>query len=98
MIQTSGLTAKATSGDAAVTVIANEGNLLVSEAVVVNESAVPGFFSVDGGANWMRLPAGTATVPFVTRVDLRHQPISAVVMVKRIASGSDVTGVFAWCV
>ena len=93
MIQTSGLTAIATTTDAAVTVIANEGNAIVHEATIVNESAVVGFFSVDGGANWMRLPASSTTI-----IDLRHQPMTAVVQIKRVANGTDVTGVFAWCI
>ena len=93
MIQTSGLTAKATTSNTAVTLIANEANNTVSEVVVVNESAVAGFFSVDGGASWMRLKASASTI-----VDLRHQPIAAVVLLKRVADGTDVTDVYAWCV
>lgn len=89
MIQSSGTTAIATTDDNAVAVLANANSDLASEITIIN-GAVDGFWSADGGATWMRLPANTSDT-----LNLRHCPIAAVVKIKRIAGGSNMTGVFA---
>lgn len=58
-------------------------------AIILNESAVPGFFSVDGGVVWARLAASYA-------VDLPGIGIeSNGIQIKRIPGGTNLTGVFA---
>lgn len=89
----SGTTAIATSSDTAETVIANSSGVIIRHGVtVINEGAVAGFFSINNGNNWFRLPAGPASVT----LEIDKLPFAPVVKVKRIASGSDVTGVYAF--
>lgn len=88
---TSGETAKATNGDAAVSLIANEGGAVVRSVTVINESAVGGFFTVDGGNTWPRLPANSAPT-----VDLSESPKAVNVQVKREPGAADLTKVWAW--
>jgi hypothetical protein len=89
----SGVTGIDTATDAAVELISAANAKGARFAKVVNTSAVAGFVSFDGGHHWNYLPAGTATVPMV--LDFLHIPVAGAVQLKRIAGGSNVTGVFA---
>ena len=88
----SGETALATSDDTAVTAIqyptATQGWMRVMKnAVVTNEGSEAGFVSVDGGATWIRLPASYTLI-------LRSIRISDSVLIKRVAGGANLSGVF----
>lgn len=93
-MRSSGVTGISTSGDAAVPVLAR-GQNLDNFVRVTNASLVAGFVSLDGGATWKYLPPGQAGAPYTIVFDLRRQPRYADVQLKRIASGTDVTGVYA---
>lgn len=86
----SGTTALATSSDTAITLIANTTGVPVREITIVNEGAVAGFVSWDGGTTWRRMPAGPSSRTFNF-----HHPVAAVVMAKRVAGGTDMTGLWA---
>lgn len=86
----SGVTATATSGDTAVTLFDCAGTA-VFRVTVVNEGGVAGFFSIDGGTTWARLPAtSSVTVP------IPEKPRSIICKVKRIAGGSNLSGVYGF--
>jgi hypothetical protein len=86
----SGITAVSTSGDTAVDVISSStGNF--ERAVVHNTGAAAGFFSVDGGTIWHHIPAAASmsvTLP-------AGQSGNPTIKVKRIASGTNMSGVYA---
>lgn len=86
----SGLTGGATTDDSAVELIAYSA-LRGTErnASIVNEGTVAGFFSLDGKVTWDRLPA-LYEVPRLNRQKRVHS-----VWIKRIASGSNLSSVFA---
>ena len=90
----SGLTAIATTSDTPVDLItaAQLKDLAPRNpvcVVIINEGAVAGFISLDGGTSWpYRLPA-TAAITIDRLVDVSG------IQVKRVASGSNVTGVWA---
>jgi hypothetical protein len=87
--ESSGETAISTSSDAEVTVLTlTQGGY--TEVVITNEGTVAGFVSIDNGSTWMRLPAGPSSRTFSVRGMLRM-----VVKVKRVASGSNLTGIWA---
>jgi hypothetical protein len=90
-MESSGVTAVATSGDAAVVAIAANTNFR-RNVRIVNEGAPSGFFSVDGGTTWHRLPGTAASTTAVPTVLLNVLIRS--VQVKRIASGTDLANVF----
>ena len=83
----SGLTAKATSDNNAVELIAAT-DVYVNQVRIVNTSAVAGFYSTDGGSTWFYLPA---SVILDDDVSIRNKAIQ----MKRVTDGSDVTGVWA---
>lgn len=88
---TSGLAAKTATTDAAVEVIAAQAH---SQAYrhcrIVNEGAVAGFYSIDGGTTWERLPASTALTD--DGVYINNQAVQ----IKRVAGGGsgNPSGVF----
>ena len=89
---TSGETAIATSGDTAVDVFTSPtaGSTGYTQVVVINEGAVAGFFSIDGGTTWARLPASSSII---------CKPANASVpslKVKRVASGTNLAGIWGW--
>lgn len=86
---TSGTTATATNGDTAVTLL-DTSRSLVRRVTIINEGSVAGFFSVDNGANYARLPATSS----VTVILQSQKP--CVVKVKRIASGTDLANVWGF--
>jgi len=86
---TSGTTAKATTADTAVEVIATQGPARTfRHARLINEGAVAGFWSADGGSTWSRLPAATV----ITDDDIYIR--DKAVQVKRVAGGSDLSGIW----
>ena len=91
MIANSGETAKATSSNTAVEVLAATATA-VTQIVIANEGGVAGFFSIDAGTTWGRLPASHVTV---LTVDLAQLPA---VQIKRVEDGSNVTGVYAYAI
>jgi photosystem II stability/assembly factor-like uncharacterized protein len=87
----SGETAIATTSDTAVTALAADtSQAYLTEVFIINEGTTPGFFSIDGGTTWARLPAGPSSV----RIALRQ--IYQGVKVKRVAGGSNLSGVYVW--
>jgi hypothetical protein len=88
-LASSGTTGIATVADAAVEVLPFVADQLLNNLVIINESAVVGFFSVDGGTIWCRLPANCV-------LTVSGCPITGAVQLKRVAGGSNVTAVFAW--
>jgi len=86
-VRSSGTTAIATSGDTAVDAIA-DGLVMERQLVLINEGSVAGFWSIDGGTTWSRLPANCAM-----KLDRNGAPFTGV-KVKRVAGGSDLSGVY----
>lgn len=88
---TSGETAKATTDDTAVEVIAaqSKGSQPYRHCRIVNEGAVAGFYSIDGGTTWERLPASS----YLT--DDGVYIMNKALQIKRVAGGSDLSGVYA---
>lgn len=87
---TSGTAAISTTDDNPVTLIANTGKLIASVVNVINEGAIPGFVSVDGGNSWARMPA-TSTRTF----NVQHLPFGPVVKAKRVSGGANMTDLYA---
>lgn len=89
----SGTTAKATTSDAAVEVLPAVEKVM-RHLRIVNVGTVAGFYSRDGGTTWNYLPAGTASGP--TAIMDRNVCIyNQAVQVKRVAGGSNLSGVYA---
>ena len=87
----SGETALATTSDTAVTAIAADTTQnYLNELVIINEGTTPGFFSIDGGTTWARIPAGPSSVRIATR------QIYSGVKIKRVAGGSNLSGIWVW--
>lgn len=86
----SGLTAGATADDTPVRV-KNFGANARKRVVIVNTGDVFGFFSLVGNsaneADWGALPSGSVSIPGGANTD---------VWIRRVAGGSNVTGVYAW--
>lgn len=90
MMITSGETALATTSDTAITLILNtDFQDKYNALTIINESAVAGFFSCDGGMTWARLEPSAATT--LDRIYLNQS-----ILVKRVAGGSNVTGLFGF--
>lgn len=96
MFVSSGTTAIATTADTAVEAIAAASAIGARNVRAVNEGTVAGFISFNGGGVWHRLPPGATGIPYVT--DFQNVPVSGAIQVKRIASGSNLAGVYvsAW--
>jgi hypothetical protein len=93
-MESSGVTAVSTSGDGVVTAIAASAIPSPRTNIrIVNEGAPSGWFSIDGGTTWHRLPGTAASTTAVPVVLLNVRPIFSV-QVKRIASGTDLANVF----
>ncbi len=90
---TSGLTAISTSSDTAVDLIVDtvSNNTVGRSAFIINEGSVAGFFSLDG-VNWARLPAGPSAVGPL----LFNYAGTVHIQAKRVASGSNLTGLWAF--
>jgi len=89
---TSGLTAKATTTDAVVELIAATTERIFHSARITNEGTTPGFWSIDGGTTWERV------APQSSYTDEGVEINNKAIQIKRVASGDDMTGVFgsAW--
>jgi hypothetical protein len=88
----SGETAISTSGDTAVTALTNTaGSGRKPYVDIINEGAAAGFYSIDSGGTYARLPAASAI-----HLDLKHNPLAegTTIKVKRVASGTDLSGVY----
>ncbi len=84
-------TAVATVSDAAVTLVAGVGpGRGYRYIAVINEGAVAGFFSIDGGTRWARLPASGSV--FLSNI----QTAGEVVKIKREPGGSNLSGVYGF--
>jgi len=86
----SGTTAIATTDNSAVTLLA-ASETLHNHLTIINEGGVAGFFSIDGGTTWFRLPAGPSSIS-MDDVHLFDQAVT----VKRITDGSNLSGVYAF--
>ncbi len=93
-----GSTTLRSSGEVAVSTSDDFPNTLVTvvdappkftHVVIINEGANPGFFSVDGGVVWSRIPG-----EFVQFLDNVRQMGN--IMIKRPAGGPDMSGVYAY--
>jgi hypothetical protein len=89
-MRTSGLAAKATTTNAAETLIAASSSESMNRLVIINEGAVAGFFSIDSGTTWPRLPANS-TINLEGLYVLNQS-----VQIKRVADGADLAGVWAF--
>lgn len=85
----SGTTALATSSDAAAAAF-DSGALPLSRVTFINEGSVAGFFSVDGGITWGRLPATASVTVKIS------PPAPVIASVKRVESGSNLATVWAF--
>lgn len=85
----SGTTAKATTSDTQVEMIAApSGGTRIKEYIIFNEGIAAGFYSLDGASTWHRLPAGN----FVADEGVNN---SNAIYVKRTPGGSNLTGLYA---
>ncbi len=89
----SGLTAIVTTGPAALPLFAMTAGDSYNRLTVINEGAVAGFVSIDGGSTWARVPAG-ASAASPSKITIRERSNSAPLL-KRDGS-SDMGGVFAF--
>lgn len=87
---TTGTTAKATASDTAVELFsaANAAHIGFHHLRILNTGSVAGFYTVDGGTNWGYLPANASVTDEYTH-------ITGAVQMKRIAGGSNLSGVYA---
>jgi len=90
--KSSGVTALATTTDSAVEAIAADAVNVLHHVKLVNEGAVAGHFSIDGGTTWGRLPSDSMFVLDGVKI------ANAAIQVKRVAGGANLSGVFveAW--
>lgn len=92
----SGLTALTTSSDTAVVAIAKSALVAAPyyNLIIINEGTVEGFYSIDSGTTWHRLTAAVSSTP--GGVFLNNFPIDGTqsIQIKRIPSGSNLSGVF----
>ncbi len=86
----SGTTAKTTSSDTAVEVVA-AGAFHAKHVLIVNEHTVPGFFSFENPAVWHRLPANSSFLLSFTDGQGR---ITGPLQVKRTPSGTDLDKIY----
>jgi len=87
--KSSGVTAKATTDNSAVEVIAADSTNNYYHFRIFNSGSVAGFYSYDGGTTWHYLPTASS---------LLHNDVlisNQAVQIKRVADGSNVTGVYA---
>lgn len=86
MFKSSGETAVTTNSNTAVTLVTLAKDELTTSVTIINEGSVAGFFSLDGGTTWARLPADCSlTIPHETNQSI---------LVKRVADGTDLADVY----
>lgn len=88
---TTGTTPLATTNDNPITLLSVDSIDRYRQLFLINESAVPGFFSINAGKSWCRYPDGAKAVTI--DVDINRD-----VLFKRVAGGANVTGIYAWLV
>jgi hypothetical protein len=88
-VATSGETAKATVNNDPITLIDAIPGRVFRQITIINESGVAGSYSLDGGTEWCRWPTGAKSLTLDAAV------YNEAVMFKRVADGSDVTGLWA---
>jgi hypothetical protein len=89
----SGTTAIVTETDAAVTAVAASATNTYHHVRIINESSAAGFYSLDGGTTWNRLPAGPVSIK-----DDDLKIVNKAIQIKRVPGGTDLSGVYvsAW--
>lgn len=93
-MNSSGLTALGTSGDDPIVLLSPNGTVSTNLVLVVTDQ-VPFGLSLDGGGTWGYCPgASSSSVPFTLNL-IVHVGAQAV-MLKRVPSGTDLSGVWAW--
>ena len=85
----SGDTPTGTDGDTPVTLLDAHADRVFHTVRIVNEGAAAGFYSLDGGASWDRLPAECVVEDPRVRIE------NTAIQVKRTAGGADLSGVYA---
>jgi len=88
----SGLTTIVTTTNAVAEVLAANGSATYYHVRIANEGSVAGFYSIDGGTTWGRLPANTVIKNDGVKIE------NVAVQVKRVPDGANLTGVYgeAW--
>jgi len=76
---------KATTDDTAVACLAAQSGQRFSNIAIFNDGSVSGWFSIDGGVVWRRLPARTSRSMDGVVIG------NVAVQIKRTASGSNMT-------
>jgi hypothetical protein len=88
MIST-GLTALTTTGQQTITLLNSLSPF--ATIVLINEGPTAGFFSVDGGSSWARMPAAAAaTSPVVITIQNTFNEVNLQVQ------GNNLSGLWAW--
>ena len=85
----SGTTPLATDGDTVLTVLAADANAVYHHVRIVNEGAAAGFYSIDGGTTWNRLPVQSVVEDHGVKI------VNQAVQVKRVSGSSNLNGVYA---
>jgi hypothetical protein len=93
----SGTTAQATTSDTAVTVIA-ASDAKINRVTFINEGTVAGFGSIDGVSHGCASPLPPQPPrPSRSPIDFRESPKkNPGIQIKRIASGSNMSGVYVY--
>ncbi len=97
-MDTSGTAAKATTNNDPVVLITITNAHQRHRVHIVNEGTAKGFWSPDGGTTWSYLPAGDGTAAGAGVVVMSGIKITGNIMIKRVADGTDLSGVYgtAW--
>ena len=93
-MNSSGLTALATSGNGAIVLLSPKGELSTTFVLVVTGTAA-GFLSMDAGGTWGYVP-GAVDSTHPTTLMLPVKEGWQQIQFKRVPGGSDVTGIWAW--
>jgi hypothetical protein len=89
-VDSSGVTAIDTSGDTAVTLLTCTQTR--HTVTVINTSGIIGAVSLNNGTTYFKWPTDLKAQTF----EFPHRGIIPVVKFKRVASGTDVTGLYAY--
>ena len=88
-------TGVSTSGPGNVTLLSSAAGGY-ARATIINEGSVAGFFSLDGGSTWGRIPAAAAaTSPVVLSIPLADEAFT-ITIIRDPAASSDMSGVYAF--
>lgn len=89
MSASSGTTPKSTSTNAVIELLPADPNLRYRHVRITNGGALPGFYSLDAGATFHRLPGSIIITDDEVNID------NQAVQVKRETDGPNMTGLFA---